>query len=265
MYKLKRTILLVLCLTFGARALDTTITYTGGRLFGAFKLDGRSNTSTSARTDVPDTVRFGTGLALTRLVNKGEFCTLACSYAVQTGILFQVDSGSAGVRNSLDSNWNEALSFPAQLSALDSINPLTLSPCFGGGPYGLGFLVSDDYTTSVWSGCGNVSTFRVLNGYNRIVYYRKGGVFMKVQVAGFESSSASCEFVNPPMTCLRGDKILFRYVITDDSTGYFGTDPISLRGRESMARAPKPTGLKAWKSDLFRMILGRSSVSSDGR
>jgi hypothetical protein len=265
MNKLKQTALLIIALACGADAFDTTITFTGGRQYGTFMFDGRSNMASGTRTDVPDTVRLGSGFVLTRLKVKGGSCILGCSFPVQSGIVIQVDSGSAGFRTDSNLAWNEALSFPAQLTAIDSISPMTLSPCFGGGPYGVGLLVSSDDASSVGGGCADKSTFRSWPGYDRIVYFRNGPVFLKLQVAGFEIDSTDCVAGHPLYKCTRGDKIVFRYVITDDSTGYFGTDPISIRNPVKPMRSSRGSAVRAWKSDLYRMILGRRPVDDANR
>lgn len=245
-----------------AVAYDTTIAYQGGRRSGTFAMDGRANGFPVPRTDVPDTVRFPTGLVLSRVVNKGQACILGCSHAVPTWLRFQAEGGSLGFAAGADSGlpWEAAASFPDSLRSLDSI-PDFLSPCGGAPePYGLGFAVSSDDATSFGAGCGDVSTFRKLPGHDHIVYHQKDGVSLKLQVAGFEVDTVQCETVVMPLNCTYGNKVIFRYVLTD-SAGYFGTDPVmSLRpgSRPEAAEAPKSR-----KRDLYRLILGRRFLNPD--
>jgi hypothetical protein len=265
MKKLNHIVLLIIAACCGAHGFDTTITFAGGRQYGTFRFDGRSNMASGTRTDVPDTVRLGSGFVLTRLKAKGGSCILGCSYPVQSGIVIQADSGSAGFRTDSNLDWNGSVSFPTQLTRLDSINPMTLSPCFGGGPYGLGFIVSSDDASSVGGGCADKSTFRSWPGYDRIVYFRKGPVFLKLQVAGFEIDSTDCRAGQPLYTCTRGDQVVFRYVITDDSTGSFGADLVSIRNPVKPVRSFPGPAVSAWKSDLYRLILGRQPVDGEKR
>ncbi len=240
----------------GAWASDTTIAYGGGRKYGTFVMDGRSNITSTARTDVPDTVRFANGLTLTRVVSQGGSCILGCSYPVQTAIAFHADSGSIGFGNDTVVGWNEAVDFPPSLKPLDSIGSMALSPCYGGGPYGVGLFVSSDDASSLGSACADISTFRALAGNDRIIFHRQGNVFVKIQVAGFEIDPTDCVAGHPLYKCSRGDKIVFRYVITDDSRGHFGTDVISLKPRTSPSKAAG-TGMKVWKTNLYWLVLGR--------
>lgn len=256
---MNKTIVLALGLSglAGAWAADTTIAYGGGRQYGTFVMDGRSNGASTPRTDAPDTVRFATGLTLTRVVSRGQSCILSCSYPVQTAIAFHADSGSVGFGIDAVVDWNAAVDFPPSLTPLDSMGSMTLSPCYGGGPYGAGLLVSSDDASSAMgsSGCADITTFHALGGHDRVIFHRQGNVFVKIQVAGFEIDPTDCVAGHPLYKCSRGDKIVFRYVITDDSTGHFGTDVISVKPRP--ASKAVSAGAKAWKSNLYRLILGR--------
>lgn len=105
-----------------------------------------------------------------------------------------------------------------------------------------------------------MSTFRALPGYDRILYFRKSGLYLKLQVIGFDTVSTDCGDYTPVTNCTIGDKILLRYVITDDSTGYFGSDPMSLLPR-TQARPTAKKLPEAWGSRLYRLILGRNLSS----
>lgn len=240
-----------------AAAFDTTISFTGGRQHGTFMMDGRSNMALSPRSDVADTVTFSLGLSLIRVVTEGQLCITGCSYGVPTALVVQGGETDFGYKGASDTLWDSATWFPAQLMTPDSIGPASLSPCHGAIPVGVGFMVSSDDASSVGGGCADKSTFHSLPGYNQILYARKDGVHMKLQVAGFVIDSTDCVSGHPLYRCTRGDKIVFRYVITDDSAGHFGSDPISIRSREKPT-PPSAGRLEAWRTGLYQLILGRT-------